>query len=173
MPCIKSTPRRCRRSWSGSGVKPDEAADIVQETYYRIQQAGRVEEIRNPRAFLFRVANNIRFNERKRRRNTIERQALDIESVELASDTPSAYRSFKGEQDLELVRIAFEELGETCREAFVMNRFEGLTFTQIATRLEISVSMVEKHVAHAVLHMKNRLEESQHAAKQISPGVLK
>src|SRR5262245_20026387 len=91
-------------------VKPDDVAYIVQETYYRVQQAGRVEEIRNPRAFLFRVANNIRFNERKRRRNTIEREALDIESLELASDTPSAYRSFKGEQDLELVRVAFEEL---------------------------------------------------------------
>lgn len=154
-------------------VKPDEVADIVQETYCRIQQAGHVDTIRNPRAFLFRVASNIRFNERKRRRCSLEQDLLDIERVDVPSEEPSAYRSFQGEQDLELVRVAFEELSDTCREAFVMNRFEGLTFTQIAVRLDVSVSMVEKHVAHAVSHMRTRLEDRQQSAKPKSLRVLK
>src|SRR5687767_821430 len=81
-------------------VRPDELADIVQETYCRIQQIGNVDAIRNPKAFLFRVASNIRFNERKRRRSTIERDLLSIETVDIPSDEPSPYRNFKGEQDL-------------------------------------------------------------------------
>lgn len=147
-------------------VKPDEVAEIVQETYCRIQQVGNVETIRNPRAFLFRIAHNIRFNERQHRRHILERERLDIDSVELASEAPSAYRSFKGEQDLEIVRAAFEALSAPCREAFVMNRFKSLTFAQIAVRLDISVSMVEKHVAHAVSHMRKSLEDHHTTAAQ-------
>lgn len=154
-------------------VKPEEVADIVQETYCRIQQAGHVDTIRNPRAFLFRVAANIRFNERKRRRSTLEQDLLDIDCVDLQSEEPSAYRSLKGEQDLEIVRAAFDELSEACREAFYMNRFEGLTFVQIAERLEISVSMVEKHVAHAVSHMRTRLGDHQQKAKPKALRLLK
>ena len=154
-------------------VRPDEVADIVQETYFRLQQAGRVESIRNPRAFLFRIACNIRFNERKRRRNHIERDALDIESIEIPSEQPSAYRTFQGKQSLQIVRAAFEELSDSCREAFVMNRFEGLTFSQIAARMEISVSMVEKHVAHAVAHMRRRLQEKQQASEPKLLHVVK
>lgn len=154
-------------------VRPDEVADIVQETYCRIQQAGDVDKIRNPRAFLFRVASNIRFNERKRRCSSVEQDLVSIETVEIPSDEPGPYRSFKGEQDLEIVRAAFEELSESCREAFVMNRFQGLTFPQIAARLEISVSMVEKHVAHAVAHMRKSLDGQQKSAPQKSLRLLK
>src|SRR5262249_21742458 len=141
--------------------------------YCRIQQARDVETIRNPKAFLFRVACNVRFNERKRRRSTVERDLLDIESVDLASEEPGPYRTFKGEQDFEIVRAAFAELSEPCREAFVMNRFENLTFVQIATRLDISVSMVEKHVAHAVSHMRKSLELQQPSGQQKPLRVLK
>jgi RNA polymerase sigma factor (sigma-70 family) len=124
-------------------LQPDEVADIVQETYCRVQRAGNVEGIRDPRAFLFRVASNIRFNERKLRRSSLDKERVDLESVEIPSDAPSAYRSFKGEQDLKIVCAAFDELSDRCREAFVMNRFENRTYPQIAARLGISVSMVE------------------------------
>ena len=154
-------------------VRPDEVADIVQETYTRIHQSGRVAQIRNPRAFLFRVANNICFNERKRLRSSIERDALDIESVDIPSEAPSAYRSFQAEQDLQRVRAAFAQLGDSCRAAFVMNRFEGLTYAQIAVRLGISVSMVEKHVAHALAHMRSQLRDSENQAEQPPLRVLK
>lgn len=153
-------------------VKPDEAAEIVQETYCRIQQVGDVETIRDPKAFLFRVAHNIRFNERKHRRSALERDVLDIDSVELPSNAPSPYQTFKGEQDLAIARAAFEELSDACREAFVMNRFRSLTFAQIAVRLDISVSMVEKHIAHAVSHMRKSLED-QPPAQHKALAVLK
>lgn len=154
-------------------VRPDEVADIVQETYCRIQQSGNVDRIRNPKAFLFRVASNIRFNERKRRRSTIEQHQLSIEAVDIPSDEPGPYRSFKGEQDLETVRAAFDQLSATCREAFIMNRFESLTFVQIADRLDISVSMVEKHVAHAISHMRESLEGRQKLRPQKLLRLLK
>jgi len=137
----------------------DEVADIVQETYCRIHQVGNVDEIRNPKAFLFRVASNVWLNERKLRRNEMERATADLGSLDVASDEPGPYRSVMGEQELALVRVALEELSPTCRTAFVMNRFENMTYPQIASKLELSVSMIEKHISYAISHMRKRLED--------------
>ena len=139
----------------------DEIADIVQETYCRIHQAGKVDAIRNPKAFLFRVASNVWLNQRKLRRNEMERATPDLESLEVASDDPGPYRRVMGEQELMLARAALEELAPTCRAAFVMNRFENMTYPQIASELQLSVSMIEKHISHAISHMRKRLEDQR------------
>lgn len=139
-------------------LNKDEVADIVQETYCRIQQAVNVDEIRNPRAFLFRVARNVWLNTRKLRCNAMERARPNLETLEIAGDDPGPYRSVMAEQELALVRAALEELSPTCREVFVMNRFENMTYPQIASALELSVSMIEKHVSYAIAHMRKRLE---------------
>lgn len=144
----------------------DEVADIVQETYCRILQAGNVDAIRNPKAFLFRVAHNVRLNKHKLRRS-VGQEPLDIDGIDIASDEPGPYRSFKGEQELAVVRAAFEELAPKCREAFVMNRFENMTFAQIAAELDLSVSMIEKHVSHALSHMRKKVGEA-HMRKRLN-----
>lgn len=154
-------------------LKPDEVADIVQETYCRIHQAGKVDTIRNPKAFLFRVAHNVRLNKQKHCRSCGEDDALDISSIEIASDEPGPYRSFKGEQELAIVRAAFEELTPKCREAFVMNRFQNMTFAQIAIELSLSVSMIEKHVSFAISHMRKRLDEARPSLGRRALRVLK
>jgi len=148
----------------------EEVADIVQETYCRIHQAGNVDEIRNPKAFLFRVASNVWLNQRKLRRNEMERATHDLESLQVASEDPGPYRSVMGEQELALVRAALEELPPTCRAAFVMNRFENMTYPQIAGALQLSVSMIEKHISYAIAHMRKRLEEG-HGSRVADPFI--
>ena len=36
------------------------------------------------------------------------------------------------------------------REAFLLSQFEGLTYSQIAERLEVSVSSVQKYMLRAI-----------------------
>lgn len=139
----------------------DEVADIVQETYCRIHQAGYVDRIRNPKAFLFRVANNVWLNERKLSRGGAEDGAVDMESIEITSDEPGPYRSLMSEQEFAIASAALDELAPNCRDAFVMNRFENMTFAQIALELGLSVSMIEKHVSHAISHMRKRVNDQR------------
>jgi RNA polymerase sigma factor (sigma-70 family) len=136
----------------------EEVADIVQETYCRVHQSASVEDIRNPQAFLFQVANNVRRNTRRHLDFGIETDAYDIETLDVESNEPGPYRCCNSEQELAVVHAALEELAPVCREAFYMNRFENRTYTQIATELDLSVSMIEKHISHALAHLKRRLE---------------
>jgi len=142
-------------------LKPDEVADIVQEAYFRMHQVGNANSIANPKAYLFRVAHNIRFNERKLHRNGIQEDVLDIDSVDIESDEPGPHRRLQGEQEFAIVCAALEELPPRCREAFVMNRFRNMSFREIAVELDLSASMIEKHVSHAISHMRKRLNDDR------------
>lgn len=46
-----------------------------------------------------------------------------------------------------------------CQEAFRLSRFEGITYKEIAVRMNISVKTVEKHISRALLVLKNELHE--------------
>lgn len=134
----------------------EDAADIVQETYCRIHESIDVAAILHPKAFLFKVANNIRLNDHKHRRHGIDHNTEELGALEIAAEDPGPYRSINAQQEWEVVRAALLELPPTCREVFVMNRFEELSYAQIAAEMSLSVSMIEKHVSHALAHMRKR-----------------
>lgn len=138
-------------------VSREQAADIVQETYCRVQQADSVESIRQPKAFLIRVASNVLLNSRRHHRHALEESAPDFEGLEVANEDPSAYRQMSAEQELAIVRAALMELPPKCRQAFVMNRLDNLSYPQVAREMGLSVSMIEKYISQALAHMRGRL----------------
>jgi RNA polymerase sigma-70 factor (ECF subfamily) len=147
-------------------VNEHDAADIVQEAYCRILKTGHVLSIRHPRAFLLQVAINVLRNNAKHRRAGVEDDAVDIDSVDIDAKEPSQYRRFKAAQELAIVRAALEELAPKCREVFVMNRFEHLSYSQISSELDLSVSMIEKYVSQALAHLRKQLADSAIASRK-------
>ena len=141
-------------------VSRDDVADIVQETYYRVLKSGGVETIQHPKAFLFRVASNVVLNAKKHTRGGVEEGVADMENLEVNDETQSPHRRLQAEQELAVVRAALEELSPKCREVFVLNRFENLSYAEIAAELDLSVSMIEKHVSQALAHLRKRATEA-------------
>jgi RNA polymerase sigma-70 factor (ECF subfamily) len=147
---------------SRQNVSPEEAKEIVQETYCRLQQVPQVETLESPRGYLFRTAINLaRDTKRQRRRRGDMSNGSDASAAEdVPSEAPTAYQVLKGQQELEIIRQAIAELNPTCRQVFVLHRFGNATYSQIAERLGVSVSMIEKHVSAALAHLKSRLDEA-------------
>ena len=58
------------------------------------------------------------------------------------------------------VNAVIETLPERCREVFLLSRFEGLKNREIAEKLNISTTAVEKHISKAIAffskHFKDR-----------------
>lgn len=147
---------------SRQNVSPEEAKEIVQETYCRLQQIPHVETLESPRGYLFRTAINLaRDTKRQRRRQHDMSNCADASTAEeVPSEAPTAYQVLKGEQELAIIRQAIAELNPTCRQVFILHRFGNATYGQIALRLGVSVSMIEKHVSAALAHLKSRLDEA-------------
>lgn len=137
----------------------DNGEEIAQDAYMRIAgRGGQAAAITYPKAYLFTAARNAAIDFTARQRVEWSYR-VDIEDLaELASrDNPLA--AVDERQHLARLAIALNELPPQCRLAFVMNKIEGWGHRDIAARLGISVSMVEKHMIRALTHCRDRLRE--------------
>ncbi|MGH8547062.1 MAG: sigma-70 family RNA polymerase sigma factor, partial [Methylococcales bacterium] len=62
-------------------------------------------------------------------------------------------------QKLEILDRAVAELPPKCRQVFLLRKVEQLSHAEIAERLGISRSMVEKHLHRAMMHCRDRIFE--------------
>ena len=84
---------------------------------------------------------------------------MPAEEALLVCPAPHAERILDGEQRLRALEEALRELSPKCRAVFVLFHFDEMSQREIADRLRISVSMVEKYVKQAVTHCEARLKE--------------
>ena len=55
-----------------------------------------------------------------------------------------------------MLERALHELPERTRVVFALHRFEEMSYAQIARRLQVSVSAIEKHMIKALAHLARR-----------------
>lgn len=117
-----------------------EAEDLAQEVYL---QASRTSAgIRNPSAFLAVVATNIL---RMRHRAAAVRPILVNGVAEGSADS-----AWGGQAEALLLKEVILALPPRLREVFLLSRFGGLTYEEIAQRCGISVKAVEKRMTRAL-----------------------
>jgi RNA polymerase sigma-70 factor (ECF subfamily) len=136
----------------------DDAADLAQDTFARLSAVD-LRQIREPASFLFTTALNLL---RDRARSAQARQAalsVPVDEAQLICPAPQAESVLDGEQRMRSLEAALRELSPKCRAVFVLFHFDGLSQREIADRLRISVSMVEKYVKQAMSHCQQRLDE--------------
>lgn len=129
--------------------------DLVQEVFLRLaarRDGGDVEAVEN---YLFTVASSVMNDSFRRTGRRGGAHALFDERLHGGEDF-SPERVFIAQEQLAVVEIALHELPERTRVIFVLNRFEDMTYAQIARRLQVSVSAVEKHMSKALAHLARR-----------------
>lgn len=142
-----------------------DAEDVVQEAFVRFRRAGHDLNSADARPLLFVIARNIQLDRWKADgRETARRSAHDIHDLDkgpraIASETPDAETGLIRRQDLAAAAAVIRALPPKTRDAFLLHRFEALTYRQIAGRLGVSVSMVEKHIAEALRQLKKSRDD--------------
>lgn len=135
---------------------PESASDLVQDLYLRLDRVPPVSDGAQARAWLFHVATNLARDHAKLRRRRDELLGtLGINRMHDSTPTPEDV-VFDGEQ-IRALQEALAELPSLCAEVLVLSRVVGLTHGEIATRLGVSRSLVEKYVIRAVNHCRRRL----------------
>lgn len=138
--------------------------DVVQDAFLRFHRAGHQLGSVDARPLLFVIARNLQRDRWKaegreaRRRVDENVHALDAGPKALASDTSPADDHMIQRQNLAAAAAVIRALPPRCRDAFLLHRFEALTYRQIAGRLGVSVSMVEKYIAEALRQLKKSRE---------------
>ncbi|MGH8476279.1 MAG: RNA polymerase sigma factor [Methylococcales bacterium] len=135
------------------------AADLAQETWLRLTRIARPETIANPRAYIFRVAENLVIDQLRKR---LSRPAPDHDIPEDARvcPAPRPHAQVQAWQQFRLLEQAIEELPPKCCDAFLLHCIEGLTYSRIAERQGVSVKTVEKHLLKALNHCREHLTDA-------------
>ncbi|WP_206019477.1 RNA polymerase sigma factor [Pseudomaricurvus alkylphenolicus] len=125
--------------------------DVVQETYLRAHLAEQKSEIQQPKAFLFRVAKNIALNELKKKSRQITDFIEDCDPQVVIENTDTLESELEAQQHLGLYCEAIAQLPEKCRQACLLRKVHGMSHKEIAERMDLTVSSVEKYLAKGVL----------------------
>jgi RNA polymerase sigma factor (sigma-70 family) len=132
----------------------DDIEDAIQETFYRVLHGGHLGKLENPGAFLFKTARNILID--RYRKNKLEKNINDKYQLYTTTDSREEVVLEYSEMSIAYQR-ALSELPRKCRQIFLMRRFDGLSNSEIATNLGISVRMVQKHMIRALTHFNKCL----------------
>ncbi|MBY8823438.1 RNA polymerase sigma factor [Sphingomonas colocasiae] len=135
------------------------AQDLASEVYLRLDRVVDFSGTReDARRYLYRVAANIAIDHVKiagRRVAIIDENLVHFETM-----TESAEAAIIERQQLGIVADAMEELPDRYREILLLSRHERLTHREIAERLGISVSLVEKTIMRSIRHCRDRVREA-------------
>ena len=92
----------------------------------------------------------------------------DIDLLGAASDDPSPERQAASRQELRRVTSLIAALPAKCREAFTLRKVEGLSQRDIALRMAISESTVEKHIGRALRTLMDAMKVGGPGASETS-----
>jgi len=144
----------------------DVAEDLVQDAFLKIwEKRQTVLGDNGLQALLYTMVRNNALNYLKR--NKLRDQY--VEAFRFDSPQQELFiRSFLEEDEWEAQQTLFkkeldrllEALPEKCKEAFVLSRFDGLTNTEVADYMGVSVKTVEKHLSKATAILRKLLDSS-------------
>jgi len=138
------------------------AADLTHETYLRLNKKVQESPPDNARALAFRIALNLAIDYQRKvvvRNKYASNMAFDDALQVSSNKAAEPDKALMGQQQMLMMKQALDELPVNSRTAFYMHSVDGLKYSEIASRMGISKSMVNKLLSQAMTHCAKRIEK--------------
>lgn len=130
----------------------DDAREVVHQVFISVWEKRQdIDLSASMKSYLFTSVNNRSLNVIRDRKKFSSAEVPDMAGD---YDVSTAIESMELE---EKILAVIKSLPEKCREVFEMNRFEGLKYSEIAERLNISVKTVENQMSKALKILREKL----------------
>ncbi|MFC4420545.1 sigma-70 family RNA polymerase sigma factor [Cupriavidus pampae] len=123
------------------------SADLAHDTFMRLLAREEAPSILEPRAFLTTVAQRVLANHW--RRDKLEQAYLEALASRPPELVPSAEERAILLETLQEISELLDGLPVAVKRAFLMAQLEGMSQTEIAAALKISVTTVKRHLVRA------------------------
>ncbi len=134
-----------------------EIDDLVQEVFLRMVRRGHCDQLEHLDGYIFQTAASVLQDRGRRRKSRLIDQHIPFEPELHAGTEFAPDRSLMAREGLKAAGLILLELPEQTRRIFVLRRLEELSYQEIALRMGLSVSAVEKHMLRAVRHLVSRM----------------
>ncbi len=136
----------------------DAAEEIIQELFFQLwQKKDELDITTSFKSYLFRAAHNSSLNYIKHKN-----VQLKYKEQTLAEQQDISYEQTGSSEIKELqekIRQAIDKLPEERRKVFVMNRYDQLSYKEVAEKLNISVKTVENQIGKALKFLREELKD--------------
>jgi RNA polymerase sigma-70 factor (ECF subfamily) len=127
----------------------DSAEDIVQDLFYNYwKNREKIDITTSLKSYLYQAVRNKCLkaidHQQVKERYTNE---LQVQSQGDGDLTPT---NIEAEELNQIIENTIDELPERCKEIFILNRFEGMKYHEIAQKLSISIKTVEANMGKAL-----------------------
>ncbi|MEH6358348.1 MAG: sigma-70 family RNA polymerase sigma factor [Pseudomonadales bacterium] len=128
-----------------------DAEDLSQDTFVRVLRSAKpVSSVCEPHNYLITIARGLSVDLFRRR--TLENQYLDVIATLPERSWPSEEENALILETLVEIDRMFDGLGSRVKQTFILSQIEGLTYSQIAQELSISVRTVNNYMTQAMTH---------------------
>lgn len=136
-----------------------DAQDAAQESLARLVRYRDAEPPHSWRPLLYRIAVNVALDQQRLAQTRRSTGHVSYEQVlfALPSADPAPDERLSRQQMLERMWRAVQALPPRCRDVYLLNRAEGMSYPQIADLYGISVKAVEKHITRALVALRREL----------------
>lgn len=124
--------------------------DVSQETFLRAFTVEKSRVIEQPKSFLFRIAKHVALTQLTRKSRQITDYLEDFDDSEVLLSEDTVEDELIAQETLGIHCEAVAGLPPQCRRVYLMRKVYGMSHKEIAGRLSIAVSTVEKHLIKGV-----------------------
>lgn len=150
-------------------VSAHDIDDILQETFVKTYQAELSQDITYERTYMLKTARNLALNHVSKASAKLNLSIEEVEQDIPEFNTVDIEKQFESKERFLLFCRAIEQLSPEVRRVFVLKKIYSLSQKDIAERLQLSESTVEKHVARGLKLCANYLKSlSEDEAKKTS-----
>lgn len=158
-------------------LDPTDVEDVIQEAYAILASRERLDDLAHPKAYLFRIAQSLVLRDARRARIVPFEPIEDMDNFDEACDPFSPERIAIGREEMRRLVAAIQAMPSRVGAAFVMRRVHGYSQREIAQRMDISESTVEKHIAKGLALVIERFAHGgnlpSESPKEVKPGKFR
>lgn len=147
---------------------PHIAEEIVHDSFLKIWEIrSTIDENQSLKAFLYRCVHNNSINYLNKVKVTnrlAEEYGIELlHRGELFQHDPNDryFEQLSNDDLIEKIKKNIQELPSQCREIFMMCRIYGLTYNQIAEKLNISVNTVKTQLSRAMQKIRDEIKNPE------------
>ena len=145
-----------------------DAKDVAQNAFVRVHAAMQENSLEKPQAYLYVTARRLALDELRRRRADPLHQTDESTLEGVISSSPGVEHVAMARQELDQLMQEIEKLPPGCRTVLLLSRLENLPHQQIANKLGIAYSTVEKQHARALRLLKQSCRAADSNANDVA-----
>lgn len=139
-----------------------DAEDIEQEAFLKVYEANKTNDIKNPRAFLFRTAYNLFVQGYRKSKNAPYSEVADIDALSVKDMCAAADERLIMRERLGALAEAVDRLPPKTRSIFIMRKVYNLSQKEIREALGVPERTIERHVRKGLQACRDYLRERDH-----------